>query len=381
MKDLMKPGTRALLTYHDLTVEVDELPGQELIDHMMSTVLGQPGSFQYQHMHLEEKLSAPGENYYLYLKKQGKMLGSVGFIGRHTTTSGFAHDSWMIRFFSIKAPMGTVPRERKQKAAGEDSRRRSVLGRFILPVMANPSVLREEASGDPPPAIVYALIEKNNLRSMNFSTQMGLETVGEVTTFSFTRLQPGISGRVERLEDAKDLEVMKTRLHDYYGDHTLFFSGPLFKYPGYFVIREGSEILAGIQAYQVSWKVIDFGSRLANGFIRLITLVPWIRKRLDPKEVRLLALDAIYCSPGKEPVLYELMEGVLAETGNYMAIMMLDSSSRVHDIFQKRGKMGFVSRFIGTFTADVRIRFIEMPERVKEHFKTHPTYIPTYDNS
>ena len=107
--------SRTLLTYHDLSVEVESKPGEELIEHMHNTVMGQPGGFQYHHTDLEDRLMSPGENYYMYLRKSGKMMGSVGFCGKPAETGGVAHDSWLIRYFSIKAPMRSVPKKRKVK--------------------------------------------------------------------------------------------------------------------------------------------------------------------------------------------------------------------------------------------------------------------------
>lgn len=377
----MEGGSRTLLTYHDLTVEVDSQPGQELIDHMLSTVLGQPGSFRYQHLNLEERLTEDGENYFMFLKKGDRMMGSVGFVGRHASTAGVAHDSWMIRFFSIKAPMGSVPKRRKSKADLKDEgKRTTVLGRFIRPVFANPSQLREGAGEETAPAIIYALIEQNNLRSMNFSTQMGLETVGVVTTFTFSRLRPRTSGRIEKLPE-QEQDAMRSLLHDSYKDYTLFFSEPLFKEPGYFVIRESGRVVAGIQAYAVSWRIIDFGGRAANQLVRLVTMIPWVRKRIDPREVRLLAFDGIYCEPGHEETLYELMEGVLEHTGTYVGMMMMDLDSDLYRIFRDRQKLGILHRLTGSYNADVRVRFINLPEEVRQHFQDRPTFIPTYDNS
>ena len=372
--------TRTLLTYGDLSVEVETSPCQELIDHMHSTVLGQPGSFRYRHMDLEEKLNSPGENYFMYLRKGGKMIGSVGFVGRHTATGGMDHDSWMIRFFSIKAPMGSVPRKRKENSDLKDeNRRNSVLGRFIQPVMANPSQLRGiEEPGKA--AIVYALIEQKNLRSMNFSTQMGLETVGEVTNFSFSRLRPRRSERISQLKDGEKGE-MTTLLNDFYKDYTLFFTDPLFRDNGYYIIRESGRVVAGLQAYPVSWSVIDFGSGMANQLMRLLVRIPWIRKRFNPEELKLLAFDGMFCEPGYADAFYELMEGVLELTGRYVAMLMMDRESGLYCIFEERKKLGIIHKILGSFTADVRIRFIHIPEEVREQFLQRPTYIPTYDNS
>jgi hypothetical protein len=373
--------SRTLLTYHDLTVEVESCPGQELIDHLYGTVLGQPGSFRYQHTSLVDRLTASGENYFMYLRKRGSMLGSVGFVGRHTVTSGVAHDSWMIRFFSIKAPMGSVPKRRKEKGDLKDrSKRTTVLGRFIEPVMANPSRLREGNKGEQPPAIIYSLIEQKNLRSMNFSAQMGMETVGEVANFSFSRMRPGRSRRVEQLPEAGQ-EAMLGLLHDFYKDFALFFPDPLFRDNGYYVIRDSGRIVAGLQLYPVTWRIVDFGGGMTNMVVRLLTKLPWVRKRINPDDLELLAFDGIYCEPGHEAALYELMEGVLERTGVHIAVLMMDMGSPLYAVFRDRQKLGPLHTLLGSFTADVRVRFVNLPEEVRQYFLDHPTYIPTYDNS
>jgi hypothetical protein len=371
---------KTLLTYHDLTVEVETTPPQELIDHVHSTTLGQPGSFRYQHVNLVDRLTAPGENYFMFLRKGGKMMGSVGFVGRHTQTGGLDHDSWMIRYFSIKAPFREVPRRLKEKSDLKDEHKRTtVLGRFIQPVFAQPSQLRGEADPERP-SIIYALIDKKNLRSMNFSAQMGMETVSEVANFSFSRLTPKLSRRVEQLADSEK-DSMERMLHDFYSGYNLFFSNTLFKDQGYHVIRESGRVVAGVQEYPITWRVIDFGSAMANWMVRVGTKIPWVRRRVDPQEVRMLAFDGIYCEPGYEDLLYELMEGVLARSERYVAMLMMDRKSGLYQIFSEKGRLGPVHRVLGTFMADVRVRFINIPDEVRKLFLERPTYIPTYDNS
>lgn len=371
---------KTLLTYHDLTVEVETAPTQELIDHVHSTTLGQPGGFRYQHVDLVDRLNAPGENYFMFLRKNGKMMGSVGFVGRHTQTGGQEHDSWMIRYFSIKAPMRAVPKKRKGKADLKDENKRTtVLGRFIQPIFAHPSQLRGEEDANKP-SIVYALIEKKNLRSMNFSSQMGLETIGEVASFSFSRLTPKPSPRMELLPDLEK-EVMEVLLQDFYSDYNLFYSSSLFKDEGYFVIRDSGRIVAGIQEYPVTWRIMDFGSKFANAVVRMGTKIPWVRKRVDPDEVRMLAFDGIYCEPGYEESLYELMEGVLAKRQRYLAMLMMDQKSSLYKIFSEIGKLGPLHKVLGSFEADIRVRFINISDPVRKIFLERPTYIPSYDNS
>jgi hypothetical protein len=373
-------NTRTLLRYHDLTVEVENAPPQELIDHVHSTTLGQPGSFRYQHVDLVGRLTAPGENYFMFLRKKGKMMGSVGFVGRHTQSGGLKHDSWMIRYFSIKAPLRSVPRKRKEKSEVKDENKRTtVLGRFFQPIAAHPSQLRGEEDAEKP-SILYALIDQKNLRSMNFSAQMGMETISEVANFSFSRLRPKRSDRLEQLPDSEQ-EAMESLLREYYQDYNLFFSNTLFKDQGYYVIRESGRVVAGLQEYPVTWRIVDFGSAAANFLVRIGINIPWVKRRIDPDDVRMLAFDGIYCEPGYEDALYELMEGVLEHTGRYLAMLMMDQKSGLYDIFSRSTRLGPLHRILGTFMADVRVRFINIPEKVKELFRSQPTYIPTYDNS
>jgi hypothetical protein len=60
---------------------------------------------------------------------------------------------------------------------------------------------------------------------------------------------------------------------------------------------------------------------------------------------------------------------------------MMDESSPLNALFRERQKLGLMHKFISTYFADIRVRFINMPEETRKYFLEHPTYIPTYDNS
>ena len=371
---------RTLLSYHDLSIEVESSPSEELMEHMYGTVMGQPGGMQYHHTDLEDRLRSGHEDYFMFLRKSGKMLGSVGFCGKHAETAGTAHDSWLIRYFSIKAPIKGVPRKQKTKADLQDENKRTtVLGRFIQPIFADPSQLREEKRTGKP-AIIFATIDQTNLRSMNFSAQMGLETVGSFAAFTFSRLRPRRSSRIENVQEAEQGAILK-QIQEFYKDYTLFFSDAIFKNNDYYIIREQGRMVAGVQIYEINWKILDFGNRLTNWASNLLTWIPGIRHRLTREKISFLAFDALYCEPGHEKALYELLEGVLHQSRHYIGMMMMDQESGLYRMFMDRRKLGFLYRIMGAKFADIRMRFIQMPEEVKKHFYERPTYIPTYDNS
>jgi len=373
--------SRTLLNYHSLTIEVETSPSEELMEHMHQTVMGQPGGMQYHHTDLEQKMKSGDENYFMYLRKSGKMLGSVGFCSKPTETAGVTHDSWLIRYFSIKAPIKGVPKKRKTKADLKDENKRTtVLGRFIQPVFANPAQLREEKTSADQPAIIFAIVDQTNLRSMNFSAQMGLETVGSLAAFTFSRLRPRRSDRIETVEENQRADILK-QIKEFYKDYTLFYSDSIFSNNDYFVIKEGGRMVAGVQIYPVSWKIVDFGNKLTNMAAGLLGRIPSLRKRINKDEISFLAFDAIYCEPGFEKVLYELLEGVLERTKYNIAMMMMDLESDLYALFRENKKLGILHKIQGNSYADIRVRFIHMPDAVKQQFYDKTTYIPTYDNS
>jgi len=374
-------NSRILLSYHDLNIEVETTPGNELLEHMYSTVLGQPGGMRYKHTDLEDRLNSGKEDYFLFLRKSGKMLGSVGFCGKPTVTAGFEHDSWLIRYFSIKAPLSVMAKKRKTREELKDENKRStVLGRFIQPVFADPARLRDGKTGTDQASIIFAIIDRTNLRSMNFSAQMGLDTIGTLAAFSFSRLRPRRSGRIERVEEEQQEDILK-QIREYYRSYTLFYSDSIFKNNDYYIIREEGKMVAGLQIYQVTWNIVDFGGRLTNMLAGLFSHIPRLKKRIKKDEISFLAFDAIYCEPGREKVLYELMEGVLERSNHTIGMMMMDLESDLYAIFLNKKKLGVLHKVLGTSFADIRVRFIQIPEEVKQTFLNQPTYIPTYDNS
>lgn len=374
-------NSRTLFTYHSLTVEVETSPGEELMEHMHQTVMGQPGGVQYHHTDLEQKMKSGDENYFMFLRKSGLMLGSAGFCSKPIETAGIAHDSWLIRYFSIKAPIKGAPTKRKTKEELQDENKRTtVLGRFLQPVFADPAQLREGETRSDQPAIIFAIIDQTNLRSMNFSARMGLETVGSMAGFTFSRFRPRRSSRIETVEESQQADILK-QIGEYYKDYTLFYWDSIFNNNDYYVIKEEGRMVAGVQIYPVTWKIVDFGNKLTNWAARLLGKIPALRTRINKDELSFLAFDAIYCEPGYEKQLYELMEGVLERTKHNIAMMMMDLDSDLYKLFSEKKKLGILHKIQGSSYADVRIRFINMPEVARKEFYKRPTYIPTYDNS
>jgi hypothetical protein len=60
---------------------------------------------------------------------------------------------------------------------------------------------------------------------------------------------------------------------------------------------------------------------------------------------------------------------------------MMDTESDLYRLFKDPGKLGFLNKIFGTSIAEIRVRFIHMPDAIRQQFYDRPTYISTYDNS
>jgi hypothetical protein len=127
-------------------------------------------------------------------------------------------------------------------------------------------------------------------------------------------------------------------------------------------------MVAGLQCYPVHWKIVDFGGRLANLAMRGLTRIPWVKKRISLEQLNFLAFDAMYCEAGYEDSFYELMEGVLERTNTYISMLMMDETSHLYRIFREKEKLGLMHKFMGSYHADIRVRFINMPEESRKFF-------------
>ena len=179
----------------------------------------------------------------------------------------------------------------------------------------------------------------------------------------------------------KEMAGMIKRLNEFYKDFTLLTTENLFKGQDYYVIKEQNEIIAGLQIYEVTWRVVSFGSGFMNRIMGLMSKIPYFRRRINPKNLKLIALDGIYFREGSEDALYELIESVRAARNVYVALLIMDEKSKVNRLFEDMERRGIVYKLLGKFKADVMAKFINIPENVQQFYREHPTYISSYDNS
>ena len=379
--------SREVLKYLKLSVDVEREPGEEIREHIRNTLLGTPGKLRYRHTSLETKLPFLGRIFFIILRKSGKLLGSIAFSLRAVKSPSGEQDAWYVRYFSVHAPLrdATFKRERldREKAKRPNKRRDkphgdSLLKNFVQPYFDGPEDLLAGNGSKGTGSLVYAYVERENLRSWNFTELVGFETVGRISTTIFSRHNPRKHPGVSTIEESeKPLQL--DRIRELYRDHTLFTEQNLFYKDYYLVRREKGEIVAGCQANPEFWEIIDYPKGFSRLLIKFGSKLPVLRRYIVLGYQKFIAVEGIWFREGHERSLHELFETALAIHGLHTVLIWLDEKSPLHGTLRSMGRLGLVDKLIKPAVVDIRVKFNNFSEENKLPYYEQPAYLSCFD--
>ena len=373
------PENQNVIQYHDLKVDVERVPGNDLLEHLEANVLGSPGGLRYKHTQTKEKLHNLGESYFLLLRKSGRMLGSVGLCYRHTVFGEKSYTSWYIRYFAIRAPMKSMkPKSGKQME--QSARGFSLLRKTAAPYLNNPGEHLKNIPSGTEKSLVYAYIEKENFQSVQFAVQNNFETIRKFATFIFSRFSPKMNPDVFSLKPDEKEEIREL-LRVFYKDHTLYMDRNLFYRDDYIVYKENGFIVAGMQANPDGWKIVDMGGKYGGLLVKIIPFIPIVRKIFNPSELKFVAGDYIFWKPGYEYAIQSLFESACAIHKAKIVMTWSDTESKLLTTLDANVNQGTIGKMIGRVEVDVRVKFNAYEPGEKEVFYRNPAFISAFDST
>jgi hypothetical protein len=369
-----------VLKYLKLSVSVEKEPGNDVKELLADTVLGTPGKLRYRHTSFNTKLPFLGQVYFLVLKKSGKLLGCIAFNRRDTHFQQAHVNSWYIRYFSIRAPLRAKSHKQKRRKGQEKEKpqRDNLLKLTAQKFFDDPTQLDEKLGNDPSGNLVHAYVEKENVRSWDFTEMIGFETVGKIHTSFFSRFNPKKDPHVHSPGE-KDKAKILSSLREFYQEHTFYTEQNLFFGNNYMVWKEDGEIVAGCQANPEVWKIVEYPGLLNKLFLKVLIRLPILSRRFDPGYLKFIAIEGIWYKKGFEKCLLPLFESACAHHDLYLAIIWLDSKSPIYATIRHLKQLGIIDRFIKPAVGDIRVKFIHWKEEDKQYYYEHPAYISCFD--
>jgi RimJ/RimL family protein N-acetyltransferase len=230
----------------------------------------------------------------------------------------------------------------------------------------------------PRPHVFYSYIEEANGRSMRISSEEGFSVIGTLEAILFSRPYPRVSPQVSRLS-ADKYDVIRQLLESAYQPYTLVQFDRLFYGQNYFVLEEGGEIIAGVQANPVRWRIVDMPGISGKLIMHIVPHLPVVGRLVNPEQYKFAALEAIYVKPGREKALLQLLESVLAGFGFTSALLMADVQAPVAQWLKSSGKLGIMNALKKNIYTKVMAKANGLVIGDLKAFPEQPIYTSAFD--
>jgi GNAT superfamily N-acetyltransferase len=225
--------------------------------------------------------------------------------------------------------------------------------------------------------LLYGYIEAGNTRSLALNQRLGYQPIGLSHTVMFSRLRPQDDARVGRLA-ATERQGLIQLLNEQYADHGLLDFEQSVQGEAYFVLRQGGEIIAGVQAEQLHRTIQRLPGASGRMMLAVLPRLPILRRLFAAKDCHLLRLGNVYARMGQEAALFTLIEALLAREHLHAGVAFVDKRSSVHRRIAAAGKFGLLNAVLGA-TLHVIADFNAVPEEEIAELRRRPLCISPID--
>jgi GNAT superfamily N-acetyltransferase len=321
-----------------------------------TTLYGVDGGLRYRHQNASERIEQLHSPDFLAVGQNGQAFGTSVNCKRNISLNDKNYQGFYMRYFSVDSA---------QRGKGAGTQLMSHADDYYRATVTEP-------------AVFYAYIELDNIRSMKVSTAFNVHPIGKFRTVFFSRFFPKLQTGVEHVSLADQAEVRRL-LEDQYSEHAFVNFQRIFSDDNYFVLKKNGQIVAGAQANKVGWIIEQVPGFSGWMTMNLIPHLPILGRLFNPKNYQFTAFEGIYCKEGHESELVNLFEHVLAEQGTYSAMCWFDPRCPVYKRTHGKGNYGFLGKVQKSPPANVVAEFMQVPESEIETFKQQPIYISAFD--
>lgn len=329
-----------------------EITGEMI--HLLENTHWGTGKTVYQHFNSEEHLRLIPKPHIFTVREQGVLRAFVVFCERYFPGLPNAGKAYYARFFAA-APevkgMGVV--------------------RNLAPIVVN--WLRENEGQ----TLFYAFIEARNPAVNKVVINLGFHLITTVKTLGFSRFFPRKKLPVEQLAP-QEWAFFLPQLEAAHADKSLWMRDNLYVHQQYFVFREGGEVQAGVQVHKAHWALLSMPGWVGKA-LKVVPYIPLLRNIVNPEAFHFLTFEAFYCLPGKEHLIPDLIESLLAHFGYHSALFWLDARDPLNNYFQE-AQLGILHAFVKKSNVSLIGSFNHYPPELERSIEEKVFYLSSLDS-
>jgi hypothetical protein len=316
---MKSPTYDCIYTKGNIQITVNHMCSLDALSLLKQTIYGSSGP-RYQHMSLENKIKDITHPHFFQLTEGQTVVGTYCLSGRQVKIAEGTIDSFYGRLLSVNPAFSG-------KGYGRILKREAV--NYIERTFNRPHLF-------------YSYLEESNSRSMRISQQENFTSMGVLEAIVFSRLYPKKDSRFAQLREAECATLLPI-LQETYSNYTLLHFDQVYYKQNYFVWKEKGEIIAGVQANPVLWRIVDMPGIGGKFIMQGLPFIPVIRRLINPAHHRFLALEALFVKPGYGHLLLPLLESVLHHFQVSSALLLLDTHSATAKQLKATGKLGIMN--------------------------------------
>ena len=326
-------------------VKRSSIPPESVIELLKNTVIGTNGSL-YQLMDTEQKIHQLNHPHFLYIERNGKAIGNVTICERPIVLNQNKVDSLYLRYFAFDTVFQAG--EQNHKVNRTSSGFQTYLSRLFDTSNMDPVNPKHQKS------IYWAFIDPQNSRSFQVNERFGFQSIGKFQTTAFSRVNPKKKVTVSKIKENEKGETLEL-IKDFYADFNFFSDVHLFDNDDFYILKKGEEIIAGIQANPVHWKIKSLPGASGKFLVKYAHRIPRLKNIINPVNHQFLATEGLFWKVGFEDHVSDLLEGVLHLTQKNSLLIWTDLNNKMLDNLTI--KWGFIQKTKKNNSIDIVAKF------------------------
>lgn len=325
-----------------------------IIDLLSQTTLGTNGA-KYRHLDTPQRIHEADQPLFLSMERNEKVIGNITFCRRE-------HD-WYIRYFAFHSLAQTGNQKKSHDKSNSFLKRE--LGQFFDDAFLGNIDGQKVRS-------MYAYIDPKNQRSKWMSENFGFKVIRQLITQSYSRISPKSSDRLQVLNNYEEISpIVKAE----YGNHSYFFTAHAQKPPFYVLRNEFEEIIAFTRVTHVKWIIERLPGRFGTQLTRIIPLLPYLNKLIQPKNHEFLVPEIVYVKEQNKELLDELFSAILEKERLHLLLWWIDAKDPLYQSVKSKMKWGPFHQLIGTAPVDV----VQRTGDGEPMFLDKPVFVTAWD--
>ncbi|HIP36175.1 MAG TPA: hypothetical protein EYG85_04920 [Crocinitomix sp.] len=363
-----------MLHYLSKFVKQSATAPKTVVDLLSDITIGTNGA-KYSHLHTKNKIHTLHQPKFIYLQKNHKAIANVTICKRPIYIRKQPIDSFYIRYFAFKSSLQS---RLKSHYKSHPKKGHSFFDEYLKILFSTSNFNVEQPEYNP--SLFWAYIDPENQRSFNMGKRFGFETIGYFRTYGFSRFYPIQHKNVKRIQP-KEQSLVKQQLLDFYKDHAFYSNVHLFKHNDYFVYKHNGKIVAGVQTYNVHWRIDELPGIKGKIIVKVLPYIPFIRRIINPKSFKFLAVDQLFWKKEYQDKVQILLESVLAIQQKNALLLWLDDADYKMTAMIESLKLGIIQKLKSDNTIEIVAKFNQYNKTQIDEILNTKKYISGFDTT